>query len=29
MHFVENVDCRFKDLSVDVDFVQIFVVDCR
>jgi hypothetical protein len=28
-HFVKNVDCRFKDLYVDVDFVQIFVVDFR
>ena len=22
-HFVENVDCRFKDVSVDVDFAEI------
>ena len=28
-HFVENVDCRFSKLYVDVDFAQIFVVDCR
>ena len=28
-HFVENVDCRFKDLYVDVDLVNFFVVDCR
>ena len=28
-HFVETVDCRFQDLFVVVDFVQIFVVDCR
>ena len=27
--FVENVDCRFKDLYVDVDFVQISVIDIR
>ena len=25
----EIVDCRFKDLCVDVDFGQIFIVDCR
>ena len=25
----EIVDCRFEDLYVDVDFGQIFVVDCR
>ena len=29
MHFVENVDCRFKDLFVAVDFVQVLVVDLR
>ena len=23
------VDCRFENLYVDVDFAQIFVVDCR
>ena len=27
-HLVQNVDCRFKDLFVDVDFVQISLVDC-
>ena len=25
----EIVDCRFENLSVDVDFAQILVVDCR
>ena len=25
----EIVDCRFENLYVDVDFAQIFVVDCR
>ena len=26
---LNTVDCRFSDLFVDVDFTQIFVVDCR
>ena len=26
---IQIVDCRFEILSVDVDFAQIFVVDCR
>ena len=29
MTIFEIVDCRFDDLYVDVDFGQIFVVDCR
>ena len=25
----KSVDCRFKDLYVDIDFAQIIGVDCR
>ena len=27
--FKQNVDCRFMDFYVDVDFARIFGVDCR